>query len=46
MNLVWMAALSLFMLAEKIAPPSWHLNRGVGVMLIVWGIFLVARHVA
>jgi predicted metal-binding membrane protein len=38
MNLVWMGALSLFMLAEKIAPASWRLYRGAGVALILWGL--------
>jgi predicted metal-binding membrane protein len=40
MNLLWMAALSLFVLGEKIAPASWHLDRGAGVVLILWGISL------
>jgi len=40
MNLLWMGALSLFMLGEKIAPASWHLNRAAGVVLILWGVFL------
>src|SRR5579863_6772379 len=40
MNLLWMGALSLFMLAEKIAPANWHLNRGAGVVLILCGVFL------
>jgi predicted metal-binding membrane protein len=43
MNLLWMGALSLFMLGEKIAPASRHLNRGAGVVLILWGIFLATR---
>jgi predicted metal-binding membrane protein len=43
MNLVWMAALSLFVLGEKIAPASWRLNRGAGVVLILWGVFLATR---
>ncbi len=43
MNLIWMGALSLFMLGEKIAPESWHLNHGGGVVLIIWGIFLATR---
>ncbi len=43
MNLLWMGALSLLMLGEKIAPASWHLNRGAGVVLILWGIFLATR---
>jgi predicted metal-binding membrane protein len=40
MNLLWMGALSVFMLGEKIAPPSWQLKRGAGVVLILWGFFL------
>ncbi len=43
MNLLWMGSLSLFMLGEKIAPASWHLNRGAGVVLLLWGIFLATR---
>jgi predicted metal-binding membrane protein len=43
MNLVWMGALSFFMLGEKIALASWRLNRGAGVVLILWGVFLAAR---
>ncbi|HLG83532.1 MAG TPA: DUF2182 domain-containing protein [Bradyrhizobium sp.] len=43
MNLLWMGVLSLFMLGEKIAPASWHLNRGAGAVLILWGILLAAR---
>lgn len=43
MNLLWMGALSLFMLAEKVAPASWHLNRGAGVVLIMWGVFVATR---
>ena len=40
MNLLWMGALSLFMLGEKIAPAGWHLNRCAGVVLILWGVLL------
>jgi len=43
MNLLWMGALSLFMLGEKIAPARWRLDRGAGVVLILWGILLAAR---
>jgi predicted metal-binding membrane protein len=43
MNLLWMGALSLFMLGEKIAPARWHLNRAAGVLLILWGLFLATR---
>jgi predicted metal-binding membrane protein len=43
MNVLWMAALSLLMLAEKTAPAHWRLNRGAGVVLISWGLFLATR---
>jgi predicted metal-binding membrane protein len=43
MNPLWMGALSLFMLGEKTAPASWHLARGAGVALILWGIVLATR---
>lgn len=37
MNLLWMAALAVLMLAEKITPPNSWLPRIVGVMLVTWG---------
>jgi predicted metal-binding membrane protein len=43
MNLVWMGALSAFMLVEKIAPARWRLQRGAGVVFLLWGIVLAAR---
>lgn len=43
MNLLWMGGLSLLMLGEKIAPASWHLSRGAGVVFILWGLFVAAR---
>ena len=43
MNLLWMGALSLFMLAEKVAPASWRLERGAGVACIAGGFVLAAR---
>jgi predicted metal-binding membrane protein len=42
MNLLWMGMLSLFMLGEKLAPASWRLSRGAGVLSILWGLFLAA----
>ena len=42
-NLLWMGALSLFMLGEKIAPASWRLSRGAGVLSILWGLFLAVE---
>ena len=42
MNLVWMAALTLFMLGEKVAPARWQLNRVAGGALMLWGLVVAA----
>ncbi|MBJ9590909.1 DUF2182 domain-containing protein [Burkholderia seminalis] len=36
MNVVWIAALSLFVFAEKILPGGERVGRALGVVLIVW----------
>jgi predicted metal-binding membrane protein len=38
MNLVWMAALTFFMLAEKVAPARWRLRYVAGCALMLWGL--------
>jgi predicted metal-binding membrane protein len=38
MNLIWIAALSVVVLAEKIAPSGPWLWRGLGVALLLWGV--------
>lgn len=43
MNLLWMGALSLFMLAEKLAPPTWRLDRAAGVSCVAGGLLLATR---
>ncbi|MGH8750556.1 MAG: DUF2182 domain-containing protein [Burkholderiales bacterium] len=40
MNLAWVAAISLFVLLEKILPSSRWLSYGSGLALIVWGVGL------
>ena len=41
MNLVWIAALAAFVLAEKVAPmPEW-VSRGTGVLLAGWGVWAI-----
>lgn len=37
MSLFWMAALTLFVLAEKVAPAGWHIARWAGLVFVVWG---------
>lgn len=38
MNLVWIVVLSLLVLVEKIMPPGRFVGRGVGLLLVGWGI--------
>ena len=38
MNLVWIAALTILVLAEKLLPPGRWVGRAVGLVLIGWGI--------
>jgi predicted metal-binding membrane protein len=42
MNLFWIAALMLVVLAEKILPFAAYLSRGVGAIAIAWGLWLLA----
>ncbi len=41
MNLLWMAALTAFMLAEKLVPARWQLSRLAGAAFVVWGVFVL-----
>ena len=41
MNLWWMAALTLVMLVEKMAPNGERFSRGLGAALLVWGLGLL-----
>jgi predicted metal-binding membrane protein len=40
MNLAWMAFLTVFLLAEKVAPPAWQVSRVSGALLVAWGIWI------
>ena len=41
MNLVWIAALAAFVLAEKVAPKAEWVSRISGVLLLGWGIWTI-----
>jgi predicted metal-binding membrane protein len=43
MNLWWVGLITLFVLAEKIAPQTWHVGAVAGAMLLVWGLLVSAR---
>jgi predicted metal-binding membrane protein len=42
MNLIWIAGLAIYVLAEKILPAARPLSRWAGAGLIVWGLMLLA----
>jgi predicted metal-binding membrane protein len=42
MNLVWVAAIAVFVLAEKLLPRGRELGRVAGSLLIVWGLYTLA----
>jgi predicted metal-binding membrane protein len=41
MNLPWVAVLTVVVLAEKTLPRGRLLSRGLGVVLILWGFWLL-----
>lgn len=41
MNLVWVAVLSIFVLVEKVGPRGVAISRVGGVVLMMWGAFVV-----
>lgn len=43
MNPLWIGALALYVLAEKLAPRGHLLSRASGLLLAGWGIFMLAR---
>ena len=42
MNLLWVAAIAVFVLVEKAAPAGHRVGQAVGVLLAVWGTPLIA----
>jgi predicted metal-binding membrane protein len=42
MNLLWIAVIAIFVLAEKLAPAGPRLGRLTGLLLIVWGVGVLA----
>jgi predicted metal-binding membrane protein len=43
MNLMWVAAIALFVLIEKVLPyPQWT-GRIAGILLILWGLMMLVR---
>ena len=42
MNLLWVAAIAVFVLVEKLLRQGLLLGRIAGILLIVWGTYLIA----
>jgi predicted metal-binding membrane protein len=42
MNLAWVALLAAMVLAEKLAPPAWHMNRVIGGLMLAGALWLLA----
>lgn len=41
MNLIWVAVLTLIVLAEKLLPQGKAISRSLGFLLVIWGVWLV-----
>ena len=46
MNMLWVAAITILVLLEKVAPQSWRLDYAVGAMLIAWGAWVIVARAA
>jgi predicted metal-binding membrane protein len=44
MNMLWVAAITLLVLLERILPHRMRLDLIVGVVLVAWGIWMMAAH--
>lgn len=42
MNLLWVAALALFVLVEKVAPAGGRVGKAAGALLVMWGSWMLA----
>jgi predicted metal-binding membrane protein len=43
MNLLWVAAIAVFVLVEKLAPQGPRVGRVAGALLIIWGAYVLLR---
>ncbi len=45
MNLFWIAAITIFVLLEKVLPRGWPVGKATGAALIAWGAWMLATAV-
>jgi predicted metal-binding membrane protein len=43
MNLIWVAVITAFVLIEKLAPQGTRLSRMAGVLMVIWGAYVLVR---
>jgi predicted metal-binding membrane protein len=41
MNMLWVAAITILVLLEKVAPRGWRLDHVVGAILVAWGVWVI-----
>ena len=41
MNLLWVATIAIFVLAEKLGPGGRWLGRAIGLLMVAWGIWVI-----
>ena len=46
MNMLWVAAIAILVLLEKVASKRWRLGHGAGVVLVAWGLWVIVARVA
>jgi predicted metal-binding membrane protein len=46
MNLLWIAALAAFVLIEKVIPRGLLVSRVTGLLMVGWGMWMVAAELA
>ena len=42
MNLLWVAAIAAYVLIEKVVPAGHWVGRAIGLLVIVWGVGMIA----
>jgi predicted metal-binding membrane protein len=41
MNMLWVAAITILVLLEKVAPRSWRLGHAAGAIFVAWGVWVI-----
>ena len=41
MNLLWVATIAVYVLIEKVVPEGHRVSRAIGLLVIVWGVWMI-----